>query len=104
MFENAVAGTVIGGIHILLQLVFCARALLRPHREPASRIAWIVVIALFPILGIITYLLLGEVNVGRHRIERMKMILLSSSRPCLGRQKGQHQSTTGRRTGLPASL
>jgi cardiolipin synthase len=34
--------------------------LLRPHREPASRIAWIVVILAVPTLGMLAYLLPGE--------------------------------------------
>ena len=32
-------------VHVLIQIGLCVRVLLRPHREPASRIAWIVVIA-----------------------------------------------------------
>ena len=31
-------------VHVALQIVFVCRALLRPHREPASRLAWVVVI------------------------------------------------------------
>ena len=49
--------------------------LLRPHREPASRIAWIVVILALPVAGIIAYILLGEVNIGRRRVEQMRKVL-----------------------------
>ena len=31
-------------LHILIQIALIVRVLLRPHRDPASRIAWIVVI------------------------------------------------------------
>jgi cardiolipin synthase len=51
------------------------RVLLRPHREPASRIAWIVVIVAMPLIGIVAYILLGEVNIGRRRIARMHEVL-----------------------------
>jgi cardiolipin synthase len=42
-------------LHILIQIALVVRALLRPHRDPASRIAWVVVIVALPVLGIVTY-------------------------------------------------
>jgi cardiolipin synthase len=62
-------------LHILTQIALIVRVLLRPHREPASRIAWIVVIVSLPVLGILAYLLLGEINIGRRRVARMRSIL-----------------------------
>jgi cardiolipin synthase len=62
-------------LHLLAQLAVTARILLRPHRDPASRIAWVVVVFTIPILGILAYILLGEVNIGRHRVERMHQVL-----------------------------
>ncbi len=62
-------------LHIVIQLALIIRVLLRPHRDPASRVAWIVVILALPVLGIIAYLLLGETNIGRKRVERMKKIM-----------------------------
>lgn len=62
-------------LHVAIQLALCVRVLLRPHREPASRIAWIIVIVAMPIVGIVSYVLLGEVNIGRRRIERMRAVL-----------------------------
>ncbi|MBS7538874.1 cardiolipin synthase [Ancylobacter lacus] len=58
--------------HAGLQLLFIVRALLRPHREPASRLAWVLVIALTPVVGVISYVLFGEVNLGRARVERLR--------------------------------
>lgn len=52
-----------------------ARAVLRPHREPASRAAWVVVIGVLPVAGIIAYLLLGETNIGRKRVARVRKVL-----------------------------
>ncbi len=72
------SGTVIAvAIHILIEIALILRVILRPHREPASRIAWIVVIVAVPIAGILVYLLFGEVNIGRRRIERMHRVIAS---------------------------
>ncbi|AFL74169.1 cardiolipin synthase [Thiocystis violascens] len=62
-------------LHLSLQIALIVRALLRPHRDPASRIAWVVVMAALPLVGIVAYVLLGEVNLGRRRIERMRATL-----------------------------
>jgi cardiolipin synthase A/B len=61
--------------HTLLVLAVIARILLRPNRDPASRIAWIVVVAALPFVGILTYLLLGETNIGRRRVVRLQAAL-----------------------------
>jgi len=62
-------------LHILIQIALTVRVLLRPHRDPASRLAWIVVIVSLPVLGILGYVLLGEVSIGRRRIRRMREVL-----------------------------
>ena len=62
-------------LHVLIQVALCVRVLLRPHREPASRIAWIVVIVAMPVIGIVAYILFGEVNIGRRRVARMREVL-----------------------------
>ncbi len=54
---------------------FIARAILRPHRAPTSRIAWVVVIAVIPLLGIIAYVLIGETNIGARRVARARKII-----------------------------
>jgi cardiolipin synthase len=64
-------------LHILIQLGLIVRVLLRPNRDPASRIAWIVVILALPVAGILAYLLLGETNVGRRRRERLHAVMAS---------------------------
>ena len=66
--------------HVLIQAGLIVRVLLRPHRDPASRLAWTVVILSVPVLGIIAYLLLGEVNIGRRRVARMGAILAAMPR------------------------
>ncbi len=62
-------------LYLFVQISFIVRVLLRPHRAPASRVAWIVVIAVVPVLGMIAYLMLGETNVGRRRVEHMREII-----------------------------
>ena len=63
------------GLVTLLELAVIARILLRPHRDPASRIAWVVVVGVLPLLGMFAYLLLGEVNIGRRRVARLHTVL-----------------------------
>ncbi|MHC4960037.1 MAG: cardiolipin synthase [Planctomycetota bacterium] len=58
----------------LVEFVVFARILLRPHRDPASRIAWIVVVGVAPVVGMIAYLLLGETNIGRRQSRRLRTI------------------------------
>ena len=58
--------------HFAIQAAVIVRVLLRPHRDPASRIAWVAVIAALPVLGIVAYLLLGEVRIDRRRVERAR--------------------------------
>jgi cardiolipin synthase len=59
----------------LVHLAFVGRAILRPHREPASRVAWVVVIMVLPVVGIVAYIFLGETNIGRRRVARMREVL-----------------------------
>src|SRR5438270_8097233 len=72
-----------------------ARALLRPHREPASRLAWIIAILALPILGVILYLLVGETRISGPRRTRGKEINARLPRPpgnyeCGGEAGGAH--------------
>ena len=53
----------------LIHLGFIGRAILRPHREPASRVAWVVVMVALPVIGIAAYVLLGDTNIGRRRVD-----------------------------------
>jgi cardiolipin synthase len=74
VIEDSLTATMALILHILIQMALIVRVLLRPHREPASRIAWILVIVAFPVLGLLAYILLGETNVGRRRVERMRKV------------------------------
>jgi cardiolipin synthase len=57
------------------------RVLLRPHREPASRLAWIIVVIALPIVGILGYLILGEIRISGRRREHGRDVDASLPRP-----------------------
>src|SRR4029450_11547431 len=65
------------GALLLVHLGGIARVILRPHREPASRVAWIVVMIVLPVVGILTYILLGETSIGRRRVSRLCAVLVA---------------------------
>src|SRR3954466_15317067 len=75
MIESQILTALWTGAFLLVHLGVIARVILRPHREPASRIAWVVVIIVVPVIGILTYLLLGETSIGRRRVSRMCAVL-----------------------------
>ncbi len=52
---------------IAAELLVLARAILRPNREPAARLAWVLFIIVAPIAGMIIYLLLGEARLSQAR-------------------------------------
>lgn len=70
--------TVLG---VLIVAACMARVLLRPHRDPAARAAWLVVILALPGVGVIAYLLLGETSIGRRRLARLHRVTAGLPRP-----------------------
>ncbi len=68
-------------LHLLVVAVAGAHILLRPHRQPESRAAWLVLVLTLPYLGALAYLLLGRTNVGRRRVERLKAAFHGLPRP-----------------------
>src|SRR2546428_3974351 len=75
MTESQVLTAVWTGAFLLVHLGVIARVILRPHRQPASRVAWIVVMIVLPVIGILTYILLGETSIGRRRVSRPCAVL-----------------------------
>ncbi|HVZ06431.1 cardiolipin synthase [Rhodopila sp.] len=65
--DHVLLGPLLVILTVLLDLATMARILLRRHRDPAARIAWLMVIGTLHILGVIAYLLVGEVRLGRSR-------------------------------------
>ena len=68
-------------MHVAAIVAVMVRIVLRPHRVPAARIAWIAVVCALPVLGIVAYLLLGEVRLGPLRKRRLARALAALPRP-----------------------
>src|SRR3984957_5355124 len=64
---GAIVAVGLFAIHLLTVL----RAVTRPNRTPASRVAWVAVIMCLPVIGVVAYLLLGETSIGRERVRRL---------------------------------
>ena len=70
------------------------RALLRPHREPAARLAWIIAVLLLPVVGVFLYLLLGEARISSGRRRRGREINARLPRPA-GNYDCPHEKVGG---------
>jgi cardiolipin synthase len=83
---------------VLAEAGFLFRVLTRPHREPASRLAWIVVIIAVPLIGMLAYLMLGETRISGGRRSRGREIDARLPRPsgdesCFGQvQTSPHEA------------
>jgi cardiolipin synthase A/B len=55
----------------VIHLLAVVRAITRPNRTPASRVAWVAVIMSLPFIGVVAYLLLGETSIGHERVRRL---------------------------------
>ncbi|MFC0101963.1 cardiolipin synthase [Sphingopyxis terrae] len=55
-------------------IVILGRIILRPQREPASRLAWLIATIAVPVVGILAYLLLGEARISAKRRARYAAI------------------------------
>jgi cardiolipin synthase len=53
---------------VAVELAVLVRAILRPNREPASRLAWVIIILVAPLVGALAYLLVGETRLRRRRL------------------------------------
>ena len=73
--------TIGSGVVFLADAATIIRALLRPHREPASRLAWIIAVLALPIVGVLLYLLLGEARISSERRSRGREINERLPRP-----------------------
>ena len=66
---------------LALEIAVLVRVMLRPHREPASRIAWLAVVLALPLVGVLAYIMFGEVNIGRRRLARMRAVECRAPQP-----------------------
>ena len=75
MSESSLIASLMLLTHFAFQVGVAMRALLRPHREPAARMTWVVLIFAVPVAGFVAYLLVGETNIGRRRVKRLRQSL-----------------------------
>ncbi|MDE2413101.1 MAG: PLDc N-terminal domain-containing protein, partial [Sphingomonadales bacterium] len=68
-------------VYLTIVVAVLARAMLRPLREPASRIAWVIAILVVPVIGVLAYLLLGEARISARRRARFAAIEARLPRP-----------------------
>lgn len=61
-------------LFLAVHIVVIGRIILRPQREPASRIAWLIAAIMAPVVGVIAYLLLGEARISSKRRARYRAI------------------------------
>jgi cardiolipin synthase len=55
----------------IIHLLTVLRAVTRPDRTPASRVAWVATIMLLPVIGVVAYVFLGETSIGRDRVRKL---------------------------------
>ncbi|MFH5772622.1 cardiolipin synthase [Paracoccus sp. NGMCC 1.201697] len=58
-------------IHYAIALAVSVRVLLRPRLEPTVRLSWILVIELVPLVGILAYVLFGEIRMHGADVEHV---------------------------------
>lgn len=61
-------------LHYLAVLACGVRVMLRPHRDPGARVAWLAILLVLPFFGILAYILLGETSIGRRQAARVGRI------------------------------
>ena len=69
--DDLVGAVVLVGLFVI-NLSTMLRAITRPNRTPASRVAWIATIFCLPVIGVVAYLFLGETSIGRERAHRLR--------------------------------
>jgi len=65
---------ILSAAYIAAFIVIMGRIILRPQREPASRLAWLIATIAVPVVGILAYLLLGEARISAKRRARYAAI------------------------------
>src|SRR5205809_144951 len=75
MTESQVLTALWTGAFLLVHLGVIARVILRPHREPGRRDAWILVMIVLAVIGSLTYVPVGQASSGRRRVSRLYAVL-----------------------------
>ncbi len=59
------------------RVLVAAAILLRSRGTPTTRLAWLLVLFALPVVGLVAYLMIGEVRLGHRRIKRYRHIVES---------------------------
>src|ERR1700691_4128482 len=70
--SDDLVGPVVAVGGFVISLLAVLRAITRPDRTPASRVAWIAGIMRLSVPGVVAYLFLGETSIGRDRAQRLR--------------------------------
>src|ERR1700733_13918577 len=70
--SDDLVGVIVAVGVFVIHLLTVLRAVTRPNRTPASRVAWVAVIMSLPVIGVVSYLFLGETSIGRERSHRLR--------------------------------
>lgn len=68
-------------LHVMISGFVAVHILLRRHRQPEARAAWLLIVVLLPYLGALSYLLLGQTSIGRRRALVMERTFAALPRP-----------------------
>jgi cardiolipin synthase len=69
--SDGLVGAIVAVGVFVVHLLTVLRAVTRPNRTPASRVAWVAVIMCLPVIGVVAYLFLGETSIGHERVRRL---------------------------------
>ena len=58
--SNDLVGAIVAVGVFVIHLLAVLRAVTRPNRTPASRVAWVAVIMCLPVIGVVAYIFLGD--------------------------------------------
>jgi cardiolipin synthase len=72
--DSSLVAALSGAFFVTVIAAVILRILLRPNREPAARVAWVVIVLALPLAGILAYLVLGEVRIGRGHLVRARTV------------------------------
>ncbi|MFM5955211.1 MAG: phospholipase D-like domain-containing protein [Novosphingobium sp.] len=61
-------------LHLLIVAALFVPIMIRRHRQPAARLAWLFIVVLAPYVGALAYLLLGGTDIGRKRAARLRAV------------------------------
>jgi len=85
---------VVYGIEWLVRLALCVVVIMRRRPMPTT-LAWVTVLLLIPVVGTVTYLLVGENRLGTRRIKKYRELTEGMEQQAVKLWKHRHQDWSG---------